>query len=58
MMNVPVHIQRIEISVRYATRNVRGDTAQYHRAKALDALQELRTELSRGWWARLLRWTK
>ena len=55
-MNIGARLQLVENAVRFATYNVRKQDARENRAYALDKLQELRKELSRGWWARLVRW--
>ena len=54
-MNFATRIQLIENAVRFATYNVRKDIALENRNYALNALRELRQDLSRGWLARLAR---
>ena len=57
-MNIATRILLIENAVRFATYNVRKKIAIENRDYALNELRELRKELSRGWWARLLRWVR
>ena len=57
-MNIGARLQLVENAVRFATYNVRKKIAIENRDYALNELRELRKELSRGWWARIVGWWK